>query len=83
VPAAFRSVAKRDTSYIPALFEPVKLFNFNITAVKFTVTILRIHGGSAQVYRNERAPLIQPWLETCSADNDPEMIAAPPTPRSI
>jgi hypothetical protein len=37
-----------DTSHISALFEPIKPFNPNVT---FTVTVLRIHGRSAQAYR--------------------------------
>jgi hypothetical protein len=35
-----------------------------------------------QPVTNECAPSIQHWLETCPADCDPDLMAAPPTPRS-
>ncbi|KAK7177442.1 hypothetical protein PSPO01_16511 [Paraphaeosphaeria sporulosa] len=38
--------------------------------------------NSQQPVSDERAPSIQHWLETCPADSDPDMMAAPPTPRS-
>ncbi|KAF2447372.1 hypothetical protein P171DRAFT_355325 [Karstenula rhodostoma CBS 690.94] len=38
--------------------------------------------NTQQPVSDERAPSIQHWLETCPADSDPDMMPAPPTPRS-
>jgi hypothetical protein len=38
--------------------------------------------NTQQPVSDECAPSIQHWLKTCPADSDPDMMAAPPTPRS-
>jgi hypothetical protein len=56
----------------PTSHSPLQSFASTEEALKHT----------EQPVTNERAPSIRHWLETCSADNDPDMMAAPPTPRS-
>ena len=38
--------------------------------------------NTQQPLPGEHAPSLQHWLENCPADSDPDMMAAPPTPRS-
>jgi hypothetical protein len=51
------------------------------SAQAFTLTEEALQ-DTQQPVSDERAPSIQHWLETCSADSDSDRMAAPPTPRS-
>jgi hypothetical protein len=76
VPAAIRSVAKRNMS-TPS--HAARLSHASSKSFALTEEALE---NTQQPVSDEHAPSIQRWLETCPAGSHPDKIAAPPTPRS-
>jgi hypothetical protein len=66
----FSNPSNHSTSTSQLSHAPFQSFAYTEEAFKHT----------EQPVPNERAPSIQHWLETCSTDSDPDMMAAPPTP---